>query len=79
MGRKLPNTFGLYDMHGNRAEWCGDTTPDPRAPAEERRPLRGGRFSGAPSNLRCAARDWEHRTAPVGGIRVLAELPPPGR
>jgi len=57
VGTKLPNAFGLYNMHGNVGEWCQDfydpnfyQTPrsnDPTGPAKRlspksRRVIRGG-------------------------------------
>jgi len=59
VGQKIANSLGLYDMHGNVAEWCNDLyskdyyaqSPqrDPRGPAEgKERVLRGGAWnSGA--------------------------------
>ena len=74
VGQKRPNDFGLFDMHGNVAEWCQDEYGDyPRAKEgqpvpdvanslevrpESRRVLRGAPFYPRPAPLRSAYRYW---------------------
>jgi sulfatase modifying factor 1 len=51
-GRRIPNAWGLFDMHGNVWEWCWDKVDANR----NSRVLRGGSFDFVPLNLRSANR-----------------------
>jgi formylglycine-generating enzyme len=71
VGRKKPNAFGLFDMHGSVAEWCQDIyspsyykaspTHNPRGPAEGNEyVLRGGSWKSSSEALRSASRIGEN-------------------
>lgn len=75
VGKKKPNPWGLYDMHGNVAEWVldqhttdfygklqGKVAVNPLAIplTEYNRVVRGGSWDGDPASLRSAARHASH-------------------
>jgi len=87
VGRKRPNAFGLFDMHGNVFEWCTDieapyeatTAVDPVGPAQgPTRILRGGSFVIADLQCRSAYRlhfSPESRSYDFG-FRVVRNVEP---
>jgi formylglycine-generating enzyme required for sulfatase activity len=89
-GTKPPNGFGLYDMHGNLAEWCGDfhdekwyekSLPnDPNGPITgSLRVLRGGFWNLNASYCRSASRyaNVPSYTNYIYGFRVVRTLDVP--
>jgi formylglycine-generating enzyme required for sulfatase activity len=83
---KTPNTWGIFEMHGNVSEWCGDyyssdypeaDVTDPIGPSEGKyRVIRGGSWGYFEPSCRCAARS----SAPTSyqlkqtGFRVVMEI-----
>ena len=85
VGEKLPNAWGLHDMHGNVWEWCADSWHDNYngAPTDgsawergdaDLRVLRGGSCYHNVNFLRCAVRirdDWLNLRSYLRGFRLV--------
>ena len=86
VGTKIPNAFGLFDMHGNVAEWCQDWYQDSYSGAppdgsaylsggeQKYRVLRGASWASDAADLRSASRVYlTPAFRPTdGGFRVVA-------
>jgi formylglycine-generating enzyme required for sulfatase activity len=85
---KQANAWGLFDMHGNVAEWCADwygaypkdVTVNPQGPEKgDARVVRGGSFLNGASECRAASRQKFHSEPPLTtranfiGFRVVLD------
>jgi formylglycine-generating enzyme required for sulfatase activity len=89
IAQKLPNPWGLFDLHGNVMEWCldylGSTLPagpltDPKySSSTTRRTLRGGSMASQARDCRSAFRLWDDPASQFinAGFRVLLAPPLP--
>ena len=85
VGKLKPNNWGLYDFHGNTAEWCsdwfeefdGEDKVDPKGPETGNdKVLRNGCWGSHVEELTCASRDGmlPNLGRLSNGLRVVLDL-----
>ncbi|MDP7014617.1 MAG: SUMF1/EgtB/PvdO family nonheme iron enzyme [Pirellulaceae bacterium] len=83
VGSYQPNAWGLYDMHGNVAEWTRDvfntsalSVNRNRLAQNDRRVVRGGSWYDRPLHARSAYRSsyWPYQRVFDVGFRVVCEV-----
>jgi formylglycine-generating enzyme required for sulfatase activity/Spy/CpxP family protein refolding chaperone len=83
VGQKRPNTWGLYDMHGNVFQWCSDwctdsyATTHPDSTAYNNGPariIRGGCWEVLAKNCRSAFRARGSPATGEIGFRVVVDV-----
>jgi formylglycine-generating enzyme required for sulfatase activity len=90
VGRFQANAFGLFDMHGNVAEWCQDgydhsyyadsPVDDPQGPSEASdRVFRGGSWDVDARSCRSALRGGNTPAVRLGNLGFRVALSPSGQ
>ena len=82
VGQCRPNAWGLYDMHGNVAEWTADwygpysaeSQRNPAGPAEgTEKVVRGGNWNSDSLSVRSGHRQALHPEFGRAGFRIVME------